>query len=299
MQKTIAVIVTYNRRQLLSECIDALRAQTKPLDQILVINNGSTDDTESWLRAQKDVFFITQSNCGSAGGFNTGITWAYRHGYSWIWCMDDDGYPKETALKELLAAAPGDELCLLNCAVINKEDKHSFVWKTRHYKNLSEVDCKLIKGIGHPFNGTLIHRDIIKRVGVPQKKLYLWGDETEYYYRITRKNAIPVYTVPASVHYHPAAAFCIRNDWDYESVWKIYFYVRNRLYIHKMKFGNKKLALLHYLCFIIAFAGVIVFFQKSDKMKKLSFLWWPVRDAFYKRFDATPPLILHKLKFGI
>ncbi|MBK8495679.1 MAG: hypothetical protein IPL50_12150 [Chitinophagaceae bacterium] len=90
--------------------------------------------------------------------------------------MDDDGYPKEDALENLLAADDGC-LRLPNCAVIDKEDKRSFVWKTQHYKTLDEVDCKLIEGIGHPFNGTMLHRRIIERVGVPKPKYFLWGDE--------------------------------------------------------------------------------------------------------------------------
>ena len=101
MDKVIAIVVTYNRRSLLSQCITALQNQTRKLDKILVINNGSTDDTEQWLQ-QQDVEFITQENLGSAGGFYTGIKKAFNSGYSWMWMMDDDGYPKEDALEKLL-----------------------------------------------------------------------------------------------------------------------------------------------------------------------------------------------------
>ena len=295
MEKVIAVVVTYNRRALLSECITALRNQTRPLDAILVINNGSTDDTEKWLTKQSDLFFINQNNLGSSGGFSTGINWAYKNNFSWIWCMDDDGYPKNDALENLLDADDGS-LRLMNCAVIDKEDKKSFVWKTQQYKTIDEVNCKLIEGIGHPFNGTMLHRRIVERVGVPKPKYFLWGDETEYYYRIVRRNSIPVCTVANSIHYHPSTAFSIKKDWDYGSGWKMYFYIRNRFYIHQAKFNNKALALLHYCSFIIAFAGIVMLYQKTDKLKKLSFIMWPVTDAFSKNFEATPPLILSRLK---
>jgi len=91
MEKAIAVVVTYNRLHLLKECITALRNQTQKPDAILVINNGSTDDTGKWLLSQPDLLVISQGNTGSGGGFETGIQWAYKNGYSWIWCMDDDG----------------------------------------------------------------------------------------------------------------------------------------------------------------------------------------------------------------
>jgi rhamnopyranosyl-N-acetylglucosaminyl-diphospho-decaprenol beta-1,3/1,4-galactofuranosyltransferase len=144
MDKVIAVIVTYNRQQLLSECITALKNQTRKVDKILVINNGSTDETSSWLQSQHDIDHISQENVGSAGGFYTGIKTAYESGYNWMWMMDDDGYPKEDALEKLMADDT-EELLLRNCAVINKEDKKSFVWKTLHYKSIDDVKDKVIQ----------------------------------------------------------------------------------------------------------------------------------------------------------
>ncbi|MEJ7626513.1 MAG: glycosyltransferase family 2 protein [Ferruginibacter sp.] len=294
MEKVIAVVVSYNRQVLLSECITALRNQTRRPDAILVVNNGSTDNTEKWLSEQDDIFFITQSNTGSGGGFNTGISHAYKLGYAWIWCMDDDGYPKTDALENLLAhEAPVRSL--MNCAVINKEDKKSFVWKTGLCKTIDEVKEPVIEGIGHPFNGTLIHRAIVEKVGVPKAAFFLWGDESEYYYRIVKKHNIPVFTVTSSIHYHPSASFSYKKDWDYNSSWKMYYYVRNRFHIHNAKFKIKQLALLHYLFFIMAFAGIIIFYQKTNKIKKLYAIVNPATDAFTNNFTATPSSIIASL----
>ena len=294
MEKVIALVVTYNRQHLLSECITALRNQTRKPDAILVINNGSTDNTEQWLQSQNDLFFITQKNTGSGGGFNTGIDWAYKQGYSWIWCMDDDGYPKENALEKILEPET-DLLCLRNCAVLNKEDKKTFVWKTKNYATIDDVEDKIIKGIGHTFNGTLIHRNIVERVGVPKPSLFLWGDESEYYCRITKKNNIPVYTIADSIHYHPAAVFTYKNDWDYKSCWKMYFYVRNRFHVQQSTFNTKVMALLNYCCFLVAMVGVVLVYQKTDKLKKLSFIWWPAIDALRNNLTATPAFITARL----
>lgn len=295
MEKVTAVVVTYNREALLRECITALRNQTRKPDQILVVNNGSTDNTEQWLRSQKDLVFITQKNVGSGGGFSTAISEAYKMGATWVWCMDDDGYPREDALNNLLEATD-EELLLRNCAVIDKEDKKTFVWKTQQYNTLDEVDCRIIKGIGHPFNGTLLHRRIIERVGVPQAKFFLWGDETEYYYRIVKKNRIPVCTVADSIHYHPRTAFSYKNDWDYGTGWKMYYYIRNRYHIHCAKFNNRVMAMINYACFLVAFAGIVMLYQKTDKFRKLGFIFWPAADAVRKDFNADLPFVLKKLK---
>jgi GT2 family glycosyltransferase len=289
------VVVTYNRQALLSECITALRNQTRKPDAILIVNNGSTDTTEQWLEQQKDIHFVNQKNVGSSGGFATGINWAYQNKYSWIWCMDDDGYPEQNALANMLDADDGC-LRLYNCAVVDKEDKKTFVWKTGEFKTIEEVKGKIIEGIGHPFNGTMLHRRIVERVGVPQPKFFLWGDETEYYYRIIKQNNIPVCTVADSIHYHPASAFSYKQDWDYKTAWKMYFYVRNRLHIHKSKFSSKVVAMVNYGCFLVAFAGIVMVYQKTNKLKKLNFIFWPAADALSNNFNATPVSILEKLK---
>jgi rhamnopyranosyl-N-acetylglucosaminyl-diphospho-decaprenol beta-1,3/1,4-galactofuranosyltransferase len=295
MDKVIAVVVTYNRQFLLAQCIAALRKQTRKIDTILVINNGSTDNTEAWLRRQPDIEFITQENVGGAGGFYTGIKTAFEKSISWIWLMDDDGYPKEDAL-EMLLEGDDEELCLRNCAVINKEDKKSFVWKTGLHASIDEVQNTVIKNVAHPFNGTLLHRKIIERVGFPNANLFLWGDESEYLYRIIRKNKIPYYTKANSIHYHPASAYSYKNDWSFTSNWKMYFYVRNRFFILKSKFSKSvPVALMMYLGFLVAFAATVIVFQKTHKLKKLSFILWPMADAFTNNCKATPSFILQRI----
>lgn len=299
MSKVIVVVVTHNRQKLLSECISALRNQTRKPDNILVINNGSTDYTESWLRDQKDIEFITQKNIGGAGGFNTGIKTAFEKGYSWIWLMDDDGYPKADALEKLLQD-DNEELCMRNCAVINKEDKESFVWKTKNYKGINQVKERVIHNVAHPFNGTLLHRRIIERVGLPKANLFLWGDETEYYYRIIKTNKIPFCTIADSIHYHPATTFTYKNDWNFNSGWKMYYYVRNRFFVLQSKFNkNSILAFVMYVGFLMAFAGTIILFQKTNKVKKLSFIFWPAVDALNKNFNATPAYVTQRLNADV
>ena len=91
--KIIAVVVTYNRLPLLQKNIDCLRQQ-KPLTAIMVVNNGSTDGTAEWLHEQPGLTVVTQANVGGSGGFYTGIDLAYKEGADWIWCMDDDVFPR-------------------------------------------------------------------------------------------------------------------------------------------------------------------------------------------------------------
>ena len=97
----IAVVVTYNRRELLKRNIACLRLNT-PVSSIVVVNNGSTDGTGAWLDEQEDLAVIHQENVGGSGGFYRGIQYAYQAGADWIWCMDDDVFPRPDCMELLL-----------------------------------------------------------------------------------------------------------------------------------------------------------------------------------------------------
>ena len=81
----IAVVVTYNRIELLKRTVRCLQ-QNKPGSSIVVVNNGSTDATAEWLKTQSGLTVINQANVGGSGGFYTGMQYAYQAGADWIWC---------------------------------------------------------------------------------------------------------------------------------------------------------------------------------------------------------------------
>ena len=96
--KIIAVVVTHNRIGLLKKSIGALR-RNKPLDEIIVVENGCTDGTYEWLEAQKDLVVIHQDNAGGSRGFHTGIKSAHERGAAWIWCMTTACFRDKTVWK--------------------------------------------------------------------------------------------------------------------------------------------------------------------------------------------------------
>ena len=98
--KILAAVVTHNREKLLERCLGHLKKQTRPPDDIVVINNGSTDGTLAMLKRKK-VRAVTQDNLGSAGGWRRSIDEALNAGADAVWLMDDDGYPDPRALEVL------------------------------------------------------------------------------------------------------------------------------------------------------------------------------------------------------
>ena len=94
--RVVAVVVTWNRRELLTEAVDALRAQTLAPVEIVVVNNASTDDTAALLDSaygdDLDVVHLRE-NTGGAGGFTVGIERALGHHPDLVWLLDDDTVP--------------------------------------------------------------------------------------------------------------------------------------------------------------------------------------------------------------
>lgn len=239
METVAAVVVTYNRLADLKKCLDTLREQTRPLDTIFVINNGSTDGTEEWLATQPDLRVTTQANLGGAGGFAAGIDTAYKAGYTWLWCMDDDCLAAPDALANLLNS-PNLGPCIKNSmsVSVNSRDELAFFVDrpNQAYRKVSDMTgLDLIYGVASFFNGTLVHSEVVKAIGIPDKELFIWGDEVEYMTR-AQKMGFPVVTVPSSVFYHPASFD--RDGIPWPAAWKQYYAVRNQRRVLQNQFGN-------------------------------------------------------------
>jgi GT2 family glycosyltransferase len=247
--KVLAAIVTYNRSQLLARCVDHLRAQSRAPDQILVINNSSTDDTEDMLRA-RGVDFITQPNVGGAGGFNRAIAHALDNGFDAVWLMDDDGYPNDDALRHLVGRLRPGVACA-SSVVLREDDPEHFVFPfpvldkegypaifaaPRKLRSMTQLRQRARDGIypyAHFFNGCLIATDAIRRTGNVQTGYFIAGDEVDYYMRLRQTGE--VLSDLQAHHYHPDVARRPLNDV------KLYYYVKNTLILNGRYFNRPRL----------------------------------------------------------
>lgn len=263
-QRIAAVIVTYNRKNLLEQCLISLLNQTRRLDHIIIIDNASNDGTEAFLSsrsylAKENVEYVKlQQNIGGAGGFNEGMKRGYEAGYDWLWLMDDDGLPEYNCLEILLDDSCKNDLFRAPLVVnIENEDELAFGYSLpndkRQLKTISEVRNIMtngkVYGLANPFNGVLVHRDIIQNIGFPIKDLFLWGDEVEYLLRIQRAGYLIVTKVNA-IHKHPkdrmtlhkckllGIKFSVAHT---ENSFKDYLILRNYAYLAKKYYGWKGL----------------------------------------------------------
>jgi len=291
MEKILALVVSYNRHEKLVQCITSLRQQLRKPDTILVVNNGSSDYTTVWLDQQPDIIQMYQENAGSAGGYYTGISWALLEDYDWIWCLDDDGIAAPDALHQLMIHKTPDIL-LWNSAILDTTDRRRFIWKTRDYHTIDEVEGDIIDGVAHPFNGTLIHRSVVETAGLPRRDLYYWGEEREYFYRITREYGIRCGTVVHSIIYHPPLQYLHRSEWSCATCWPMYFYIRNRYAVMQSRHGHSLRATGSYFYFVSAFLWAIMLYQRHDRLRKIAFSLWPAYHALKGTYTLNQQQVL-------
>lgn len=201
MQQVFAVILTYNRKDLLKRCLDAVLAQTRPCDRVIVIDNASHDGTQQMLleaRYPNLEVHVLSSNIGASGGFNAGFRIAYQKGADFVWMMDDDVIPDPDALQRLLEA---DEL-LSRRGIERAFLLSSAFTENGHATNTPTLSMRSNR-IGYPgwpelagdgllpvqsatFVSILVPRATLAEHGVPIAPMFIWGEDTEYTLRITQ-----------------------------------------------------------------------------------------------------------------
>ena len=248
-KKITAVVVTYNRLNLLKKCISALKKQTFPLDNIIVINNDSQDGTTEWLYTQGDLDVIHQANVGGSGGFAKGLEYAFSKGFDWIWAMDDDVNPSNTCLENLLKYTKDDIGILVPLRIqdgkyyLEETCKLNFsnFFSPLKEKELTESDIQdklKIPIEGMTFEGPLINCNLIKKIGLPNKDYFILYDDTDYSYRSVI-NGFPVFLIPEAIMNKELiinASFGQSKN-NRSQIWKTYYLIRNNTYFN-VKYGE-------------------------------------------------------------
>lgn len=285
LKKIAAVIVTFNRKELLFQCIDCLEKQTVDGMDILVIDNASTDGTDAdlapFVQSGRVNYFNTGENLGGAGGFSFGIERAAELGYEFIWLMDDDTMTHPDTLEKLLKAdreLSGNYGFLSSTALWTDGSKCRMnVQKRDVFSHLSGEE-KLIEQIGvATFVSLFLPTRIVKEVGLPVREFFIWTDDVEYTDRISSK--FPCYLVRDSVVTH-AMKTNIGVDLASENSGRLERYrycYRNEMYVYR-RHGLKG------ALYLIAKDGYhalrIILKSKGSKGKKLKVLFGGVKDGF-------------------
>lgn len=190
--KILAVVVTFNRKEMLAECLQSLLDQQSPCD-ILIVDNASTDGTFesiSTVVSRPNINYVnTEANLGGAGGFNFALKYVYGLDYDYYWLMDDDTIPDTDALTRLIEVAKSKDnhfgfiasfarftdgnACLMNLPKL-----------TSDWYDGNKYTSGVVKINQATFVGFFTQKKVVKKLGLPIKDFFIWADDTEYSRRI-------------------------------------------------------------------------------------------------------------------
>ena len=232
-----ALIVTHNRRELLAESVAAVLAQSRPPEEVLVLDNASDDGTPEMLAERFPAVeaISLDRNAGGAGGFHEGIRLAHSRGHSHVWLMDDDTIPERDALGTLLEARRNgaeDAAFIASKIVWTDGNFHPMNRPYLSWKDADSLIDNVASGNGllpvraTTFVSLLLHRSAVDRFGLPEAKYFIWSDDIEYTARITRsaKGFIATRSVATHKTERPHTALTSSGE-------RYYFHVRNTIYM--------------------------------------------------------------------
>ncbi len=269
MPQVFAVILTYNREKLLKRCLEAVYAQTRPCDGVIVVDNASREATrELLLDADYPNFevYVLSQNIGASGGFNAGFRIAYQKGADFVWMMDDDVIPRPNALQYLMEADETlnrmdiDRAFLISMALTESglvTDPPGLSAQRNEIGYLSwpeMVEHGMVPVRHTTFVSILVPRSTLEEHGLPISSMFIWGEDTEYTLRITQSK--PGFLVGASkvLHLrHDNGPISILTETNPLRIEYFRYFIRNKLFITRKYSRRYRFVVKVYKVFLLFF----------------------------------------------
>lgn len=297
----IAVVVTYNRKKLLVECLDAILNQSQSVKKIMLIDNNSTDNTYEYLQQHnllsnsKIMYKRLEKNIGGAGGFYEGIKASQNYNPDWVWIMDDDTIPTKECLKELINAQKNisEDVSYLASSVYGENGESMNVPNINlmpsssgysdWYKYLSKGIVKIREAT---FVSILINNKAIREVGYPVKDYFIWGDDIEYTLRLNKYYGNS-YFVGKSVAIHKRVItknLSLADETNINRLKFHYYMIRNNLINKRAYYGIKEC--FRFLIYKQIESLKILFnFNVKYKFKKFITIYKGIFTFLFKKYD--------------
>lgn len=242
-----SVTVAYNGAGVLPKQLDALARQSRPLNEIIVVNNGSTDKTLDLLSAKYPQATVLNLpvNVGVGGGFSAGLDYAVTEKqHDWVWLLDDDSVPRGDALEVLLGAlalpaSSGENIGVLAPRLVHPGTELSYpglLWRSGWVRP-SAVLCRCPVWFVDAVisSGTLVAREVVEKAGLPRADFFMDFVDFEYCLR-ARRHGFKIAMVRDSHMDHAigtprnVSIFGFSRAWADHAPWREYYMSRNQTF---------------------------------------------------------------------
>lgn len=255
-----AIVVTHNRLPKLRDTLARLLAED--LDRVLVFDNASTDGTAEHLAGLDDARLIVHrsaDNLGGAGGFSGAMALMRDQvDPDWMLLMDDDGHPAPGAIAafrkadltgwDAVGAAvfhPDGRICEMNRPYRNPfwrlpEFLRTLSGKGRRGFHLTDAAYEPAAGPVAvdmtSFVGFFISRAAVAQAGLPEARLFVYGDD-QLYTLTMRRMGLRIGFLPQVRFEHDTEAAQGATGLVLRPLWKVYYMYRNALIAYRVAAG--------------------------------------------------------------
>jgi N-acetylglucosaminyl-diphospho-decaprenol L-rhamnosyltransferase len=192
------VIPVLNQLAYTRQCVDSLLANGTPAESLLVIDNGSTDETPQWLAARPEIpAWRNRVNLGCGGAWTQGAMMALDS--EWVVLLNNDVLVARDAMARLLDAADRHGLDVVSPALVEGPLDYDFDAHAQAF--VQAMGQALRRGW---FHGVCfaVRRSVFERIGFPDTDRQLGGREDVEFLVRCQRHGVPVGTVGATLIHH-------------------------------------------------------------------------------------------------
>jgi GT2 family glycosyltransferase len=277
MHRVYIVILNWNGKDDTCQCLTSLEKLTYPSVEILLVDNGSTDGSQEFLRDRFPAIRLieTKVNLGYAGGNNVGIEIALREGADFVFVLNNDTIVDPGIIEAFLAGFSDERVGILGGKILRMEDPKRLDHLGGHW-NSKKIDFDYVGynaldgdewSYSREFEyvcgaALMIQRDVFEKIGLFDPRYFLFWEEADFCFR-ARRGGFAVKNCPQAQVWHKISA-----SFTGGKPHAAYFLWRNRLLWIERNFSG--LSKLSY--FIRLLLGKLPAFYFSKQLRKLQLL---------------------------